>query len=54
MSLQKKRLVIAMTGATGAIYGVKMLQVLQQQEEWESHLVISSAGLVNLKYELDM
>jgi len=54
MSQQKKRLVIAMTGATGAIYGVRMLQVLQQQDEWESHLVISSAGLVNLKYELEM
>jgi len=54
VSQQKKRLVIAMTGATGAIYGVRMLQVLQQQDEWESHLVISSAGLVNLKYELEM
>lgn len=54
MSEQKKRLVIAMTGATGAIYGVRMLQVLQQQDDWESHLVISNAGLVNLKYELDM
>ncbi len=43
-----------MTGATGAIYGVRMLQVLQGQDEWESHLVISSAGLVNLKYEMDM
>ena len=52
--IQKKRLVIAMTGATGAIYGVRMLQVLQNQDEWESHLVISSAGLVNLKYEMDM
>ena len=52
--IQKKRLVIAMTGATGAIYGVRMLQVLQSQEEWESHLVISSAGLVNLKYEMEM
>ncbi len=51
---QKKRLVIAMTGATGAIYGVRMLQVLQQQDEWESHLVISSSGLVNLKYEMNM
>jgi len=51
---QKKRLVIAMTGATGAIYGVRMLQVLQQQGEWESHLVISSSGLVNLKYEMEM
>jgi flavin prenyltransferase len=51
---QKKRLIIAMTGATGAIYGVRMLQVLQAQEAWETHLIISSAGLVNLKHELDM
>lgn len=43
-----------MTGATGAIYGVRMLQILQRQADWESHLVISSAGLVNLKYEMDM
>lgn len=50
----KKRLIIAITGATGAIYGVRMLQVLQVQPEWETHLVISSAGLVNLKHELDM
>jgi len=51
---QKKRLIIAMTGATGAIYGVRLLQVLREHPEWESHLVISQAGLVNLKYELDM
>ncbi len=43
-----------MTGATGAIYGVRMLQVFQELTAWETHLVISSAGLVNLKYELDM
>ncbi len=52
--MAKKRLIIAMTGATGAIYGVRMLQVLQPLADWETHLVISSAGLVNLKYELDM
>jgi 4-hydroxy-3-polyprenylbenzoate decarboxylase/2,5-furandicarboxylate decarboxylase 2 len=50
----KKRLIIALTGATGAIYGVRMLQVLQAQDDWESHLIISSAGVVNLKHELDM
>jgi flavin prenyltransferase len=50
----KKRLIIGMTGATGAIYGVRMLQVLQTQEEWESHLIISSAGVVNLKHEMNM
>ncbi len=50
----KKRLIIAITGATGAIYGVRMLQILQPMPDWETHLVISSAGLVNLKHELDM
>ena len=50
----KKRLIIAMTGATGAIYGLRMLQILQALDDWETHLVISSAGVVNLKYELNM
>lgn len=54
MNNRKKRLVIAMTGATGAIYGVRLLQVLRQQDDWETHLVISSAGLVNLKFERTM
>lgn len=52
--MSKKRLIIAMTGATGAVYGVRMLQVLQAQAEWESHLVVSSSGLVNLKHEMDI
>lgn len=43
-----------MTGATGAIYGVRMLQILREQPAWETHLVISSSGLVNLKHELDI
>ena len=52
--MQKKRLIIAMTGATGAIYGVRMLQVLREQGDWETHFVISAAGVVNLKHELGM
>ncbi len=50
----KKRLIIAITGATGAIYGVRMLQILQSQPIWETHLIISAAGVLNLKHELDM
>lgn len=53
-ALKKKRLIIGVTGATGAVYAVRMLQVLQAQPEWETHLVISSAGVVNLKHEMDM
>lgn len=50
----KKRLVIAITGASGAIYGVRMLQVLAQAADWESHLVISSSGVMTAVHELAM
>lgn len=52
--MTKKRLIIAMTGATGALYGLRMLQVLKEQAEWETHFVISDAGVLNLKYELNL
>lgn len=51
---QPQRLVIGMTGATGAIYGLRLLQVLRELGGWETHLVVSDAGLFNLKHELDM
>lgn len=43
-----------MTGATGAIYGLRLLEVLKEQPDWEAHFLISDAGVVNVKYELDM
>lgn len=41
------RLVVAITGASGAIYGVKLLQLLNKRNV-ETHLVISKAGLLTL------
>ena len=52
--MKKKRLIVAITGASGAIYGVRMLQVLSQLEEWESHLVFSPSGALTAVHELDM
>lgn len=49
-----RRLVIGITGATGAIYAVRMLQVLQGVQDVESHLVISTSGVLNIKHELDI
>ena len=49
-----KRLIIAITGATGAIYGVRLLQVLQEVPDIETHLLVSDAGVLNLHQELDM
>jgi 4-hydroxy-3-polyprenylbenzoate decarboxylase len=52
--LRRKRLIIAITGATGVIYGIRLLQVLRDIADVETHLLISEAGVLNLHQELDM
>ncbi|WP_292934259.1 UbiX family flavin prenyltransferase [Noviherbaspirillum sp.] len=49
-----KRLIIAITGATGAVYGVRLLQVLRDTPDIETHLLISDAGVLNLHQELEV
>ncbi len=44
---QKKRLIVAITGATGSIYGIRILERLRSMGGWETHLVVSDAGLLN-------
>lgn len=39
-----RRIIVGISGASGAIYGVRLLQVLQAHPEVESHLVLSSGG----------
>ncbi|MCE1787547.1 3-octaprenyl-4-hydroxybenzoate carboxy-lyase, partial [Enterobacter hormaechei] len=39
-----KRLIVGLTGASGAIYGIRLLQVLQPVEGIETHLVISHSA----------
>ena len=48
-----KRLIIGISGASGAIYGVRLLQVLQQVSEVETHLVMSPAARQTLSLETD-
>lgn len=50
----KKKFVIAVTGASGAIYGVRLLEELKNEADIETHLVVSNAGLLNLSTELGM
>ena len=50
----KKRLIVGITGATGAIYGVRLLEALGQMPDMESHVVLSDAGALNLWHELKM
>ncbi|MEI6003034.1 UbiX family flavin prenyltransferase [Paraburkholderia bengalensis] len=49
-----RRLIIGITGATGAIYGVRLLQTLRTLGGVESHLLISSAGWLNIQHELKL
>lgn len=53
-TLAPKRLVVAITGATGAVYGVRLLQALGAISGIETHLIVSDAGVLTLHQELDM
>ncbi len=47
-----KRLVIAMSGATGAVYGIRMLEVLKDTDV-ETHLIMSKAAELTIRLETD-
>lgn len=49
-----RRLVVAISGASGAVYGVRLLQALRDSVGIETHLVVSDAGWHNLQHELAM
>ena len=49
-----KRLIIGISGASGAIYGVRLLQVLRDVAGVETHLVMSQAARQTLSLETDL
>lgn len=50
---QKQRIIVGISGASGAVYGVRLLQLLQGTGI-ETHLVMSRAAQVALAYETDL
>ena len=48
-----ERLIVAITGASGAIYGIRLLEVLQSVPGLELHLVMSGGGKLNIGLETD-
>jgi polyprenyl P-hydroxybenzoate/phenylacrylic acid decarboxylase-like protein len=50
----KRRLVVAITGASGAAYGVALLRALRAAPGWQSHLVLTDAGALNCWHELKL
>ena len=49
-----RRIVVALCGASGAVYGVRLLKALRELPGVEIHLTVSDAGWLNLKHELDL
>ena len=52
-SNKKTRLIVAISGASGAIYPIRLLQILKQQTEIETHLIISNAARQTIALETD-
>ncbi len=48
------RIVIGMSGASGAIYGIRLLEALRAMGGIETHLVISSAARQTIESETDL
>ncbi|WP_158380079.1 UbiX family flavin prenyltransferase [Candidatus Williamhamiltonella defendens] len=46
-----QKLIIGISGASGAIYGIRLLEVLQSVPEVETHLIISYAGRRTIRLE---
>ena len=46
-----KRIVVAITGASGAVYGLQILNYLREQPAIETHLVVSPAGYLTIATE---
>ena len=50
----KKCLIVAITGASGSLYGLRLLEAMRNVEGWETHVVVSNAGALNAQHELSM
>ena len=48
-----KRLIIGISGASGVIYGIRMLEVLKELGNVETHLIMSKFGRLNIDIETD-
>jgi 4-hydroxy-3-polyprenylbenzoate decarboxylase len=48
-----RRLIIGISGASGAIYGIRLLDVLRRVADVETHLVVSSAARQTITLETD-
>ena len=51
--MMKRRLIVGISGASGAIYGIRLLEILQKLTEIDTHLIISKAAKRTIVLETD-
>ena len=49
-----RRIVVAISGATGVVYGIRALELLREVDDVETHLVMTGPGRQTLAYETDL
>ena len=51
---EKKRIIVGISGASGAIYGIRTLEVLRTVADVETHLILSPSGAQTIAAETDL
>jgi 4-hydroxy-3-polyprenylbenzoate decarboxylase len=51
--MKTKRLIVGISGASGVIHGIRLLEILKALENVETHLIISTAGAQTIGLETD-
>ena len=51
--MSQRRLIVAITGASGAVYGVRLLELLRESGV-DSHLLVTPAGWLNIDQEMGL
>lgn len=54
MTATPRRLIVAITGASGAVYGRRLLEVMHEMPHVRTHLVVSPSGWRTVGHELGM
>jgi flavin prenyltransferase len=52
--IASRRLVVGITGATGSAYAIRLLELVRQHTDIETHLVVSASGVLNVRHELGL